>query len=401
MTEWIDSRPRQRRTARWLHALGAPAGAIVLALGLLVACGGGGGGDGDAPGAEAQLPAVGPIPGAEFATVPPPTFNQVITAFRTVTTANPALLADEPALSRALFDEVKRLAGMAAASVAKGEAQANAGGTVRRLALFNLDSRLTLEEWKLVIRSPLLSARAAPAIEASAQAAIDGWPCDADVNFTDGKADAFRHAYWNALMTRRTSAAFAAQFASAHEVGSTNSAAASAMDLHNNAVGRALAERFPAASDTELAQLLSQQPFTWVADGAALPPGLPGLAFISLSARRAFDGRFTGTWAEAAAGGAAGGEWALEVHFAQCGAGLRGQWRATRGGVVVERRFEGTLLASGAVVLAVADPFAFEPAAAQNVCLALRATLAGTDQALSGTWSSASCPQGGTMDIRR
>jgi hypothetical protein len=397
---------------KWLRRVAAPMVALAVVLGGVAACGGGGGGS-DTPPAEEALPAVGPIPGAEFAKVPPPTFNQVIAAFRVVTTASPALLANEPALSRALFDEVKRASGVAvvasgataataaAAALSKSSGDGQVAGTVRRLALFNLDSRLTLEEWKLVIRSPLASARAAPAIELSAQAAIDRWACDADVNFSDGKADAFRHAYWNALMTRRTSAAFAAQFAGAHEVGSGNTAAATAMDLHNNAVGRALAERYPAAGDAELLQLLLQQPFTWVADGAALPGGLPGLAFISQPARRAFDGRFTGTWTEAGSASEPVAAWALEVHFAQCGATLRGQWRATRGAVVVERRFEGTVAATGSIVLAVADPFAFEPAAAQNVCLSLQVTLAGNEQALSGSWASAACPRGGTVDIRR
>lgn len=390
-----SGRQRVRGATSWLRCLAPAAATCVTALALALAACGGGGGD-DRPASEEAQPAVGPIPAAEFARVPPPTFNQVITAFRTVTTANPGLLANEPALSRALFDEVKRLTGGGAAAASKSGALAH--GTVRPLALFNLDSRLTLEQWKLVIRSPLSSARAAPAIELSAQAAVDRWACDADVGFTDGKADAFRHAYWNALMTRRTSAAFAAQFAGAHEVGSTNTAAATAMDLHNNAVGRALAERYPGAGDAELLQLLLQVPFSWVADGTAIPAGLPGLAFISLPARRPFDGRFTGTFTEAGAGG---GPWALEVHFAQCDAVLRGQWRATRGGVVVERRFEGTIAAGGSIVLSVADPFAFEPAAAQNVCLALQVTLAGNEQSLSGTWSSASCPQGGAVEFRR
>jgi hypothetical protein len=382
------------KRARRCTLLAALAASLVVPA-LLAGCGGSGGGDEALPAGEA-LPPVGPIPGAEFAKVPPPTFNQVITAFRSVTTANPALLNDEPALSRALFDEVKRITTTAVA----GEAARRLGadGITRRLAAFNLDSKLTLEEWKLVIRRPLASARAAPTIEISAQAAIDAWPCDADVEFADGKADAFRHAYWNALMARRVSPAFAELFASAHEVGSSNTPAASAMDLHNNAFGRAFAARLAAAGESELAQLLLQQPFSFVAPGAAIPAALPGMAFIAERGRRAFDGRLAGTLTQPDSGP---GAWALEADFAQCGNVLRGLYRASRAGVTVERRFSGAIGNAGAVTLSVADPLPFEPAAAQSPCLAMQATLAGNEQALAGAWTSSSCAQGGSIELRR
>lgn len=399
--------PGKRRSARAALVV-APAMTLAMALALalsplLVGCGGGGGAS-DSPPAEAALPAVGPIPGAEFAKVPPPTFNQVITAFRAVTAANAALLNDEPALARALFDEVKRASGIAQAGAAARPFAAAATaatateGRARTLSAFNLDSKLTLEEWKLVIRRPLDSARAAPTIEVSAQAAVDLWPCDADVDFSDGKADAFRHAYWNALMARRISPAFAELFASAHEVGSSNTPAATAMDLHNNAFGRAFAVRFAAAGESELAQLLAQQPFSFVAAGAAMPAATAALVFVSERARRPFDGRFTGTLTQPDSGP---GAWAVEVDLAQCGAVLRGSLRASRNGARVERRFVGTTGGAVAVTLTVADPQPFEPGEAQSACLGMQATLTGNEQALAGTWTSPACPQGGTIDLRR
>jgi hypothetical protein len=370
---------------------------LVGLVGLVTLAGCGGGGSANT---DEALPAVGRIPGAEFAKVPPPTFQQVIVAYQTVTTANPALLNDEAALSRALFDEVRRITGGTAVAAKAAAGEGHTLAVIRPLALFDLESRLTLAEWKLIITSPLNSARVAPTIQLSAQAAVDQLPCDADVDFADGKADALRHAYWNALMTRRVSAAFAEQFATAHETGSSNTAAASAMDLHNNAAGRALATRYAAASDAELLQLLAQYSFTLVPAGAAIPAAWPGLVTLSERARRAFDARFTGTLTQPDAGA---GAWALELDLAQCGAVVRGNYRATRGGVTIERRFAGTLAGTAPITvsLVVADPLAFEPAAAQAPCLGMQVALAGTETALSGTWLASNCPQGGTMELRR
>lgn len=71
----------------------------------------------------------------------------------------------------------------------------------------------------------------------------------------DGHGDAFRHAYWNALMTREFGSEFAEQFATAHE-GSADTSDAEAMDLYNNEVGRRIAMENPDASPQELADLV-------------------------------------------------------------------------------------------------------------------------------------------------
>lgn len=73
----------------------------------------------------------------------------------------------------------------------------------------------------------------------------------------DGHADAFRHAYWNALMTKQFGSDFTERFTSAHE-GVENPADREAMDLYNNEIGRRIAEQNPDASDGELADLVQQ-----------------------------------------------------------------------------------------------------------------------------------------------
>ncbi|XXF76261.1 hypothetical protein P2318_24825 [Myxococcaceae bacterium GXIMD 01537] len=74
----------------------------------------------------------------------------------------------------------------------------------------------------------------------------------------DGHRDAFRHAYWNALMTREFGAEWTQQFATAHEGLPGNPADREAMDLYNNDIGRQIALANPNASPEELATLVQQ-----------------------------------------------------------------------------------------------------------------------------------------------
>ncbi|MEE4379300.1 MAG: LysM peptidoglycan-binding domain-containing protein [Candidatus Competibacteraceae bacterium] len=82
----------------------------------------------------------------------------------------------------------------------------------------------------------------------------------------DGQRDAFRHAYWNAMMTDRMGVEFTEAFTTAHEGAPGNPADREAMDLYNNELGRRIAEENPDASDAELAQLV----FDAIQNGEAL-----------------------------------------------------------------------------------------------------------------------------------
>lgn len=61
----------------------------------------------------------------------------------------------------------------------------------------------------------------------------------------NGHRDAFRHCYWNAILTDEFGASWTRQFATAHEALPGNEAAREAMDLYNNEVGRAIAGSKP------------------------------------------------------------------------------------------------------------------------------------------------------------
>ncbi len=74
----------------------------------------------------------------------------------------------------------------------------------------------------------------------------------------DNHLDAFRHAYWNALMTQRFGEDWTREFATAHERLPGNFASSEAMDLWNNEVGRRIAAANPNASPEQLADMVEQ-----------------------------------------------------------------------------------------------------------------------------------------------
>lgn len=84
---------------------------------------------------------------------------------------------------------------------------------------------------------------------------------EADARFesadrNDDQNDAFRHAYWNALMVKEYGAEWAEDYATAHEQLPGNPGPREAMDLYNNEVGRNIAVANPDASAEELANLI-------------------------------------------------------------------------------------------------------------------------------------------------
>ncbi|MFF2045279.1 DUF6973 domain-containing protein [Kitasatospora sp. NPDC058170] len=74
----------------------------------------------------------------------------------------------------------------------------------------------------------------------------------------DSHRDAFRHAYWNALMTSHFGEDWASRYASAHEQMPGNPGDRESMDLYNNEVGRRIAVANPNASDEELERLVEE-----------------------------------------------------------------------------------------------------------------------------------------------
>lgn len=73
----------------------------------------------------------------------------------------------------------------------------------------------------------------------------------------NGNGDAFRHAYWNALMVKYIDYSWAYDWATAHEEGATGqSAIEKEMDLYNNMMGWTLVLGNESKSDEEIADII-------------------------------------------------------------------------------------------------------------------------------------------------
>ena len=71
-------------------------------------------------------------------------------------------------------------------------------------------------------------------------------------NGLNDASDAFRHAYWNALMVKHIDNSWAYRWATAHEEGGDGEPIENEMDLWNNEKGRLIATNNPYDTDSEL-----------------------------------------------------------------------------------------------------------------------------------------------------
>jgi hypothetical protein len=147
------------------------------------------------------------------------------------------------------------------------------GGLLKDLgAMFTDPLRMTAAEGQLLDQRGALDIAGMNNIKDDAwNAAIERFPAPQDKrsNFpteerfqswasNDGHRDAFRHAYWNALMTQRLGEDFSERFTTAHEGSPNNRSDREAMDLYNNEVGRLIGAENPTASPREIADLVEQ-----------------------------------------------------------------------------------------------------------------------------------------------
>ncbi|WP_067647185.1 DUF6973 domain-containing protein [Nocardia harenae] len=76
---------------------------------------------------------------------------------------------------------------------------------------------------------------------------------------SDGHGDAFRHMYWNALMTQRYGEDWTQRYATAHEELGAAAPTREAMDLYNNSIGRQIALDNPDATPDQLQGLITDR----------------------------------------------------------------------------------------------------------------------------------------------
>lgn len=126
---------------------------------------------------------------------------------------------------------------------------------------FKGDADLTVGEYDVL--SVLLATQGPFAVKdffdiksAAMEEAIKRFPPPAPNATTDNRTDAFRHTYWNALMTQRFGEEWTRKFATAHERRPGDPAPREAMDLYNNEIGRQIGMANPDASPEELSGLV-------------------------------------------------------------------------------------------------------------------------------------------------
>lgn len=76
---------------------------------------------------------------------------------------------------------------------------------------------------------------------------------------SDGHGDAFRHMYWNALMSQKFGEEWTDTYATAHEKSGGNNPQREAMDLWNNELGRKIGAANPDATPEQLQELVRQE----------------------------------------------------------------------------------------------------------------------------------------------
>lgn len=79
-----------------------------------------------------------------------------------------------------------------------------------------------------------------------------------ELGLENGPGDAFRHAFWNASMTRQFGADWTKQYTDAHEALKGNPKTKAFMDMWNNKLGIKIAQENPNASQAEMATLIAE-----------------------------------------------------------------------------------------------------------------------------------------------
>jgi hypothetical protein len=332
---------------------------------------------------------VGPIPYSQFKAVEAPTLSEVMDAYEQIEATEPQLLNNNRELTKRLFEKIKALK--------------ESGTKISPLVVgadYEYKHKISREEWTYLIGG-LYAASAIAAyrtVGPSFETAVTNYPCDShpddDLNFQDGKADAVRHAYWNALMTKRISYTFAEGLATAHENSLGDQRAL--MDLHNNKVGRDIAKSYPKATDAQLREILMAHKFVYAPTVPAVLAADPG-ALVYFRNQAEFDGTMKGT----STNPDAGVTWNTEYEMNQCNDTIRGSVIEYIGTSYEIRRFTGTLNSNGSITLNVSQPFDYEIPENWRACTGVKMELTGNSRRLSGPWTSSNCPAGGVVNIAR
>lgn len=313
------------------------------------------------------------------------TIDHFAEGYSQVTAANPGLGQDDPQLACQLYDWLKNN------PETEGRTSNIFCDAVKKFPLTGAEMLYLLQH---LSHFSIIYSTVGPAWDHSAEK----YPCDGTeqgfIPFNDNKADAVRHAYWMALLTKRIGATLAAEYGIAHEAGCDNEGDRKVMDLHNNNVGINIAVANPTATDEQLLHLVITSNFVYF---NTMPPAIPAqyekdLVYFRL--KREYDLEMTGTMTNPDGGL----NWDVDIHFNQCGSAIRGNFIITSGQYYQKRRFSGSLN-GGTMNLQVSNPYDFENAPGMQSCTNFQMTLNGNTASMSGNWTATNCSQGGVVNL--
>lgn len=316
---------------------------------------------------------IGPVSCTEFGSVATPTYEQVITCYETAVTANPQL--SDSAMARSIFDCIKVLPTL----------------NPPAKPLFDSQSRMCVEEWKLVLVYPRKVYLAFKNnITQSLERAKLEFPQDIDVEFKNAKADAFRNAYYGVLVAKATDTSFARQLAEAHM-----SCSPDIIYFHNDTVGIGLVRRFPAATVAQLVNLILEKRYYYSNDGI---PADAGGSLVFLTGRRPYDVTYVGKTTNPDGPG----DWNAIYYFNQTGSTIRGEAKYTGIGfpAIDNRRFNGTITAS-TINLNMSNPYSFEYMPGYVPCNNMRENFTILQDSLTGHWAGSNCTRGGDTKLKK
>ncbi len=190
------------------------------------------------------------LPDSEIARAPGFTILEFGASYDKVKAQNLTLDTSSNEFAQKIIEDLVATLGPAGVGVAGKGAVSSKG----------LLDRLTAEEKALILRNPLKAIRTRTATQEAASRAQQLFAGGA--LFLD-RGDAFRHAYWNWLMSECCTVEWATAFGTAHESEEPDSANRD-MDLNNNMLGRRLFTANPTAAAAAAQDALLDYNVAWV-----------------------------------------------------------------------------------------------------------------------------------------
>lgn len=317
---------------------------------------------------------VGPISCEDFETVTPPTYKQFIDSYESIVSSDSQLLNDGIELAKSVFNDIKQ-------KPLSQEAPK---------PLFDLDSRMCEEEWKLCLEEPINSYTAMKAsIQLSLKSAMEKFPQDSGK--ANSKADGFRRAYWVLLMVDATDSDFAIEMAEAHQTCDPGNIKLSG---HNISVGINLITDFPTATPLQLSDLLLERRYQFI-DGEISSD--IGNAIVFNVGRQKYDATYHGTLTNPDISRI----WECSLYLHQDNNIIRGEYLITYNNDFLTRRFNGQVNNDGTLSIDISYPYAFELPSNIVPCENANALLTENGNTLVGPWTSTNCSKGGIIDVDR